>query len=331
MSYKREVIQFVPKTKYIHCSSLRLAHDDTAFYIETGTGPDRSNRLMLEIHPSAEDVRFFFDTYDGISHECRFVNRILCCPSCRRAESFCDRTGYLLHKMQLEDTARDDAAWSELHSIHPMVIWPCERCFGNDYRFNHAQTFVEDCLRPSTGEYRNSSEVCKLMGIRQDLFNSFVANGCPATTINGSECVVHVGGFAAWLADVWKRRIDQFLIRWRTPITIIEAPEDACSLVGNAFRCVTIQSTEPGVYLLLQGNEVVYVGQSKCVAKRITSHFEDKKFDRAVYRPVSTDRLLAEERRYIDEFDPLYNRDLGTAARRSRESRITENCVWRSN
>jgi hypothetical protein len=330
VSAQREVIQFVSKTKYIHCNSVQIMHDGSVRHLETSTLMGGNNRLLMELHPEPNDVRFFFDYYDDITHECRFVNRILCCPSCRRSSVFCDRTGYLLHRIQLEDAAKSDDAWNDLNCGHPLVVWPCAECIGERYQVNHARAFLEDCLKVYGGEYRTRAQLCKMLGIRDDVFAEFIANGCPTTSTDGKECLIHAQGFAAWLSDAWLRRIDQYLIRWATPVAIIEQEEPGCE-VAKAFRPVKLESTEPGVYLLIRGNEVVYVGQSGCVAKRIVSHLNDKKFDRAVYRPTTPDRLMLEERQLIEEFDPFYNRDLGTMARRSRQGRMTTNTIWRAN
>jgi hypothetical protein len=323
-------MQFVAKTKYIHCTSVQIMHDGSARHLQTSSDIGGSNRLMLDIQTEASDVRFFFDHYDDIAHECRFVNRILCCPSCRRSTVFCDRTGYLLHRVQLEDSAKSEDAWNDLNRGYPLVVWPCSECIGDRYQVNHSKAFLEDCLKVYRGEYRTRTEVCKMLGIRDDVFAEFIANGCPTASSDEKDCLIHAQGFAAWLSDAWLRRTDQYLIRWATPVAIVQYSESECDL-NKAFRPVKLESTESGVYLLIRGNEVVYVGQSICVAKRVVSHLGDKTFDRAVYRPTSSERLMLEERELIEQFDPFYNRDLATIAKRARQGRMTTNTIWRAN
>lgn len=62
-----------------------------------------------------------------------------------------------------------------------------------------------------------------------------------------------------------------------------------------------------GVYFLIRGNEIVYVGQSVNVPSRINQHRKDKRFDRAVYVPCTRQRVSALERHWIERLDPEYN------------------------
>lgn len=62
----------------------------------------------------------------------------------------------------------------------------------------------------------------------------------------------------------------------------------------------------PGVYILMQGSEVVYVGQSINPSARLAKHSQDKVFDRAYLIP--TNDLLAVEAKYINMFKPRYNK-----------------------
>ena len=61
----------------------------------------------------------------------------------------------------------------------------------------------------------------------------------------------------------------------------------------------------PGVYFLCQGNEVVYVGQSKTPSIRIAAHQVDKKFNRVFLIP--TNDLDKVELEYIKKLRPKYN------------------------
>lgn len=60
------------------------------------------------------------------------------------------------------------------------------------------------------------------------------------------------------------------------------------------------------VYFLVKGSQVVYVGSSTCLAKRIYGH-KDKDFDRVFYLLVEADRMLDVEADFIRIFQPLYN------------------------
>ncbi len=74
-----------------------------------------------------------------------------------------------------------------------------------------------------------------------------------------------------------------------------------------------------GVYFLIDGDEVVYVGQSVNVAARILQHIADKtkQFSRACYVPVHPDDLDETERSLITLFAPRHN-SLGLPCRAGR-------------
>lgn len=61
----------------------------------------------------------------------------------------------------------------------------------------------------------------------------------------------------------------------------------------------------PGVYFLMQGDEIVYVGQSVSPGARIAQHVKDKNFDRVLLIP--TINLSEVETKYIKLLRPKYN------------------------
>lgn len=61
-----------------------------------------------------------------------------------------------------------------------------------------------------------------------------------------------------------------------------------------------------GVYFLLDGNEIVYVGQAKNVYVRISCH-TDKRFDRYAFVPCSLNALDKVESLYIHYLRPRLN------------------------
>ena len=62
-----------------------------------------------------------------------------------------------------------------------------------------------------------------------------------------------------------------------------------------------------GVYFLYKKDEVVYVGQSVDIERRITEH-PDKKFDSFKYIECNVDELDSLEERCIKEIKPKYNK-----------------------
>lgn len=62
-----------------------------------------------------------------------------------------------------------------------------------------------------------------------------------------------------------------------------------------------------GIYFLLLNNKVVYIGQTKNLKQRISSHKGKKKFDSFRVFPCNVEKLLMYERRWIVKFQPEYN------------------------
>jgi hypothetical protein len=64
----------------------------------------------------------------------------------------------------------------------------------------------------------------------------------------------------------------------------------------------------PGVYMLYQGEEVIYIGQSCKMLGRLGTHSTKMQFDSVRYFEVGNQRdRLALERSLIREFAPVYN------------------------
>lgn len=64
----------------------------------------------------------------------------------------------------------------------------------------------------------------------------------------------------------------------------------------------------PGIYFLINGDRVVYVGETSCLISRLGQHREDKEFDgfRFLKEPDLNTRLRL-EKAYIQKYSPLYN------------------------
>lgn len=63
-----------------------------------------------------------------------------------------------------------------------------------------------------------------------------------------------------------------------------------------------------GVYFLIDGEEVVYVGQSQNCFYRVGARFADKKFDKVVLLPFMFEDLDYFEDYYIKKYKPKYNK-----------------------
>ncbi len=66
----------------------------------------------------------------------------------------------------------------------------------------------------------------------------------------------------------------------------------------------------PCVYFLCLDDEVVYVGRTVSLGKRIATHNEDKSklFDRVFYLPTAENDLESEESKFISSLKPKFNR-----------------------
>jgi hypothetical protein len=64
-----------------------------------------------------------------------------------------------------------------------------------------------------------------------------------------------------------------------------------------------------GIYFLMQGESVVYVGQSVDIGARIRSHENEavKRFDKVFYLPCSEEALDSKENFFIGLYKPRYN------------------------
>lgn len=91
------------------------------------------------------------------------------------------------------------------------------------------------------------------------------------------------------------------------------------------LREVTFVRTKPSVYFLLDGEEVVYVGQTVHLAARVQAHQARFQFDRVLYVHVSREEDLdAVEATFIKALKPKGNRSGGNA----RPRRISTVLDW---
>jgi len=103
------------------------------------------------------------------------------------------------------------------------------------------------------------------------------------------------------------------MIKWKKASKSAAATNPpACIAKVGALREVQFDLSDDGpcyVYFLVDGDEVVYVGQSTNIMGRVASHEAnpDKVFDRVFYIEVDRSSLGHVERKYIRELKPKYN------------------------
>ena len=98
----------------------------------------------------------------------------------------------------------------------------------------------------------------------------------------------------------------------------------------------TIKKKKPGIYLLFDGDEVVYVGKSKAPDQRIQTHLLSTKkiFDSYSIIPANEEDLNSLETKYIFEYCPKYNKSLpgkknlvGSISPKTKNQKIIVQCI----
>lgn len=84
------------------------------------------------------------------------------------------------------------------------------------------------------------------------------------------------------------------------------------NVINNLPRVKLRNNIKKGVYFLFDGDELVYIGQSKDIQNRVQTHMDEgvKKFDSFsyIYLELPVDRDVI-ERGLINEYLPKYNND----------------------
>lgn len=81
---------------------------------------------------------------------------------------------------------------------------------------------------------------------------------------------------------------------------------------GEITICVSSEFAKSFVYFLLQGDEVVYVGQTKKGLSRPFSH-DDKVYDKVKIIECKEEELTLLESSYIAKYAPMYNQTVGSS------------------
>lgn len=65
-----------------------------------------------------------------------------------------------------------------------------------------------------------------------------------------------------------------------------------------------------GIFFLIRGEEIVYIGNSKLGTGAITKHFDDKEFDRYYFLKCKAEEIQDLSYQYITKFTPIYNKSI---------------------
>jgi len=78
-------------------------------------------------------------------------------------------------------------------------------------------------------------------------------------------------------------------------------------LLSSELRRIDMKMISPCVYFLVKKREVVYIGQSLNLLRRLAQHGE-KDFDEVYYLPVSESEMITTEKVLIRDFNPKLNK-----------------------
>lgn len=83
--------------------------------------------------------------------------------------------------------------------------------------------------------------------------------------------------------------------------------------IADLIRPLSLDTlSAAGVYFLIDGSEVVYVGKSVRAASRISHHLDRMKFDRVLLMPCPPEKMIGVERRWINLLKPKHNKRVDT-------------------
>lgn len=82
----------------------------------------------------------------------------------------------------------------------------------------------------------------------------------------------------------------------------------------------------PGVYFLFNENELVYIGESEDIHRRVGQHRTDKEYDSYTFIEQRDPHLrLRLEKAYIEKFRPEYNKQSGNISNKSITTKYESN------
>lgn len=162
----------------------------------------------------------------------------------------------------------------------------------------------EDCLL-------TSRDVAYMLGIGAGVLARLVSSGEFLAPIS-------LGNAQRWRYGDVKRYVRLLAVASapKKTMTVFGPAEDQpwyMQKIHGQLQEYDLGAIRPCVYFLLQGTEVVYVGQSKCLPSRVEQHRRGdaqngpKVFDKVVFFPVEESQLNFVEKFYIRQLKPFYN------------------------
>ena len=305
MSKVEEFVQFIERDEWFHATMAKRITNEESSDIVCRFGGSDTKRFSITKIANPERIAEVASDYGESGHPIKFINRINVCPCCGATEPMNPLTGNILTGEQMFENFE----FEEIDERSPIYVWPHYKCItSNKYDKSSVKAYINDVFWDCS-ESITTKEVITRLGWDEIALGDVLANGLPHTNKNDGTTLINRFAFSSFVAEAWTRLITMDTFHWATKLEIKELKQDSPI---NGFNVVTFRSNESGVYLLLRGNEVVYVGQSKCVCQRVSAHVGEKEFDNAVYVKVVASRLLEIERQWINKFNPVYNKDMLT-------------------
>lgn len=153
----------------------------------------------------------------------------------------------------------------------------------------------------------NAEEVQSITGVDKETLLQYAKSGCcPHVLVAHKEIFFIRSHVVRWIRENLLHVCDGTEIA-PVPILVKEPCQWAVpqSLALVADRLIEVPEIS-GIYFLVLGGEVVYVGQSCNVATRILNH-KNKTYDRALVLPCPRSKLNEIEAAFIGFFKPALN------------------------
>jgi len=108
------------------------------------------------------------------------------------------------------------------------------------------------------------------------------------------------------LSNITERDVSQ--VAYKNSKLVAKRPQEAIDML-TALRQMSrpVGEKVSGVYFLFDGDDLVYIGQSVNVHKRVSSHIGSQKFTRYAFLPCHPIKLLEEEARMVRILKPKNN------------------------
>ncbi len=175
---------------------------------------------------------------------------------------------------------------------------------------NQVQThYTTNDAKMPTG-LKTAQKISDVIGISMDRLNELTeSHYIPHWRIDGGAPLYQISEVKSWVANnlierVQGKKLPIDLRIMITPSPAMDAPEKIREIPN--LKSIPIGEYPPGIYFLVHGENILYVGQSVNPLSRIPQH-KDKPFSRAYMIPVPSSALNSVEGALIRTLNPPLN------------------------